>query len=45
MGEIVELRLLIFWSKSPVSGKRCIIVVIHQENRTAFHTRASAFCE
>jgi hypothetical protein len=43
--EVIQLRLLYALPKSPVSGKRCIIVVIHHEKRTAFQTRDSAFCE
>ena len=32
-------------SNWPWSGKRCKRLVIHQENRSAFQMRASAFCE
>jgi hypothetical protein len=32
-------------SNALLSGKRCKSVVIHDEKRCPFHTRASAFCE
>jgi SAM-dependent methyltransferase len=43
--EIVELGLLDALAEVAGVGKRCIIVVIHQEKRTAFQTRASALAE
>jgi hypothetical protein len=45
MGEIVELGFLDLLVEIAGPGKRCSMLVIDQEKRTAFQTRASALAE